>query len=198
MPLPLQKPLSELPYTLEDWQGKDVPLSEAVLKIAAADDHVSRYYRNRRTGDVVNLYIPYYGNPRTMVGHYADRCYPATGWKTTEDRVENIPRGGTQTNGELPAVLNRFERGPAKVTVISFHIVGGTYTADREVAERASHQAVTSENRNYLMQVWLTFAGHPLRHELLRVSGEFLEALLPVLESHLPSPEATRILATEE
>ena len=196
--LPLQKPLLELPHALGEWQGTDVSLDAAVLKIAAADDHVNRRYFNRRTGVIVNLYIPYYGDPRTMVGHYPDRCYTATGWKTTVNRVENIPRGSTQANVELQAVLNRFERGPAKVTVISFHIVGGTYTADRQVAKRASHQAATSENRNYLMQVWLTFAGYPLRHELLRVSGEFLKELLPVLETHLPSAETTRTLATEE
>jgi EpsI family protein len=196
--LPLQKPLEELPYALGEWQGKDAPLSEAVVKVAAADHHVSRYYHNRRTGAIVNLYIPYYGNPRTMVGHCPEVCYPATGWKTTDNRVESIPRGGTQGTEHLPVVLNRFERGPAKVTVITFYIVGGTYTADRKVAERAAKIGVTADNRNYLMQVWLTFAGHPSRHELLRVSGGFLEELLPVLESHLPSPEATRILATEE
>ena len=41
--LPLQKPLEELPYALGEWQGKDAPLSEAVVKVAAADHHVSQH-----------------------------------------------------------------------------------------------------------------------------------------------------------
>lgn len=201
--LRLQKPLLELPHTLGEWQGTDVPLDEAVLKIAAADDHVNRRYRNRRTGDIVHLYIPYYGNPRTMVGHYPDVCYPATGWTKREGGVENIniphvPHGAARANGELPVVLNRFEKAPAKVTVISFYIAGGIYTNDRKKVRGLTHRGATADNRNYLAQVWLTFAGHPLEHELLRICGEFLRELLPVLESHLPNTETTRTLATEE
>ena len=191
--LPLKRPLNELPLTLGPWKGKEVPLDASIVKVAAADDHLSRWYYNRNTGDAVRVYVPYYGNPRTMVGHYPDVCYPAVGWSRLLSRVEDV-RYRSQHEKTVPVIFYRFRRGASRVAVISFYIVGGEYTADRRVAERASHKAINRENTNYLAQMQLTFAGDPSPQYVLRVTSDFLGAFLPALEGHLPDSTVKRII----
>lgn len=191
--LPLRLPFSELPLTLGPWKGKEVPLDPSVVKAAAADDYLSRWYYNENTGDSIRVYVPYYGNPRTMIGHYPDVCYPASGWKQLVSRIENVRRGPTQ-EGTIPAIFYRFQKAGSRVAVMSFYIVGGQYTADRSAAERASHKAASRENTNYLAQMQLTFAGDPSPEQVLRATADFLGRFLPELERHLPDSSVKRIL----
>jgi EpsI family protein len=196
--LPLQKPLSELPLTLGDWKGKEVPLDEAVVEASGTDDRVNRLYYNRRARQALTLYVCYYGKPRTMAGHYPERCYTSTGWEMKLDRIETLRTTDARGHPGHPVVVNQFEKGPKKITVISFYDVGGSYTADRDLARRKSHRAITTHNRNYLAQVWITIDGHPPSDHVFRVVGDFLNQLLPMLERHLPSAEGNRTRAPGE
>jgi len=184
--LPLRKALSQLPLVFGDWRGADVPLEEGVADIAGADDYVSREYRNARTGEMLSLYVNYYGSPRVMVGHYPDVCYPAFGWKRELRRADRIRAIGAAANEAWPAVVYRFKKGSDRVTVVSFFNVGGQYTADREMVRRAAHGAIGSENKNYLAQVQLSLPGRPSMKRTLRITGGFLTELLPQLEDVLP------------
>ena len=196
--LPLRRSLGELPLNLGDWQGSEAPLDESVVKVAKADDHISRSYYNRRTGDVLKVYIPYYGNPRTLVGHYPDVCYPAAGYTKQMSRVENVPRSDASEKA-CPVVVYYFEKGPTKVTVISFHIVGGICTASREVVRRETHRPIGAETGNYLAQVQITLSGYPPVGRALEIAGDFLSKLLPLLEeNHLPSSEDNIKVTSEE
>ena len=194
--LPLKRPFKELPLKLGAWKGKEVPLEDSVVKVAAADDYLSRWYYNENTGESVRVYVPYYGNPRTMIGHYPDVCYPAVGWKITLSRVEDVRRSSAETT--VPALFYKFQKGSSRVAVMSFYIVGGTFTADRRVAERAAHIAIDRENRNYLAQMQLTFAGDPLPERVLRTTADFLGVFLPELEGHLPDSSVKRIIGNKQ
>jgi len=194
--LPLSKPLSELPLTLGAWVGSEQPLEEEVVLIAAADEHINRSYRNARTGDMLRLYIPYYGNPRTMVGHYPARCYIGGGWTKTDGTTATVPLPEMPGRQGCPVLIERFQRGPARVTVATFYIVAGKYTANRNDARRASHKAITAENRNYYAQVWITLSGAPPKEQVVRVLSDFLQELLPELEKHLPDAGVQREVAS--
>jgi len=194
--LPLKRPFKEMPLILGAWKGKEVPLDATIVKVAAADDHLSRWYYNGNTGESVRVYVPYYGNPRTMIGHYPDVCYPAVGWKSVLSRVEDVRRGSEETI--VPAVFYKFQKGASRVAVMSFYIVGGQFTADRKVAERAAHKAIDRENRNYLAQMQLTFAGDPPPERVLRTTADFLGVFLPELESHLPDSSVARVLVKKQ
>ncbi len=79
-PIRLDPPLATLPLVIGPWLGEDVPIREAVLRIAGNDDYVSRSYRHVETGAVVGLYIGYTARPRTMLRHRPSVCYPSAGW----------------------------------------------------------------------------------------------------------------------
>jgi len=196
--VPLRKPLGELPPTLGDWRGEDIPLEEGMAEVAGADDYVSRLYRNATTGDVLSLYVSYYGSPRSMVGHYPDRCFPAFGWRNELRRVDEIKGSGAAHDRAWPAVVYRFRKGREQVTVVSFFNAGGEYTAERDVVRWAAHRAIGGQTRNYLAQVQISFPGAVPLERALRVTGRFLSELLPRLEDQLPSPAGRALAAAQE
>jgi len=188
--LPLRKPLGELPLNIAGWKGVDQLLDQNVVRIAGATEYINRRYTSAR-GETLNLYVSYYGNPRTMVLHHPDVCYPSAGWKKQVSFDFNFTKAG-EPGLRWPAVVFRFEKGRDRVTVISFFNVGGSYTADRDLATRAAHQAIGStatDARNFFAQVQVTLYGDPRTwppDRIQRVAGGFLAALMPELDVHLP------------
>jgi|GEM_PF-1232666 len=189
--LPLRKPLGQLPLNVAGWKGVDQLLDEKVVRIAGATEYINRRCTSAR-GEVLNLYASYYGNPRTMVLHHPDVCYPSAGWKKQSSFAFDFTKPGEPTV-RWPATVFRFEKGRDKVTVISFFNVGGGYTADREAATRATHRSIggtDGEQRNFLAQVQVTLYGDPRTwppDRIQRVAGGFLAGLMPELDSHLPA-----------
>jgi hypothetical protein len=84
-----------------------------------------------------------------------------------------------------------------KSAVATFFIVGGEYTASRDVARDSAHKAIGADNRNYLMQVQISFSGHPEVEEIKEVLGDFLGKLLPAVEQHLPDATVERAIPVE-
>jgi Protein of unknown function (DUF3485) len=52
------EPLAEFPATLGSWTGNDSPLEPEVIRVAAVDDHLNRYYRS--SAGEMGLYVGYY------------------------------------------------------------------------------------------------------------------------------------------
>jgi len=188
--LPLRKPLGQLPLSIAGWKGVDQLLDQNVVRIAGATEYINRRCTSAR-GEILNLYVSYYGNPRTMVLHHPDVCYPSAGWKKQASFAFGFAKPGDPAV-RWPAVVFRFEKGRDKVTVISFFNVGGSYTADREEATRATHRSIGStedEPRNFLAQVQVTLYGDPRTwppDRIQRVVGGFLAGLMPELDDYLP------------
>lgn len=74
-------PLAALPLEVGPWQGRDIPLEDAVERILQADHHVQRVYARENSGEIVWLYIGYYGTHRGgRPEHTPEVCYPSAGW----------------------------------------------------------------------------------------------------------------------
>lgn len=125
----LPRPLTTLPLRLGDWQGTDLELSAATLRIAGNDDLVCRSYRNAATGDAVTLYIGYTGRPRTMLRHRPSVCYPNAGWSW----VGSQTGGATVGEAPLPYRVHRFAK-PAladlRCVVLNYYVLNGAITID--------------------------------------------------------------------
>jgi EpsI family protein len=75
--------LTKFPATIGAWSGSDSPLDAEVVKIAAVNDYLNRYYRsgNRELG----LYIGYYRTQKQGEAlHSPLFCLPGAGWQPTE------------------------------------------------------------------------------------------------------------------
>lgn len=129
----LDRPLNSLSYKITDWVGKDVPVPINIQRVAGADDFINRLYINSKDKIWVNIYIAYTANPRTMLGHKPQICYPASGWVYDDARQIEIR---TNTNGHIPCRMFKFhwpETGGEERIVLSYYVVNGQTTDDESV-----------------------------------------------------------------
>lgn len=96
--------LKDVPMSIGDWRGEDLPVEEQTRKTAGAVGYVSRAYRNIRTGEVVTLWL-IVGHAKSITGHTPEICYPASGFTTRAPsnslhpfNVEGQPRADFFTN----------------------------------------------------------------------------------------------------
>jgi len=132
-PIKLDVPLSEFPKRIGQWIGRDVPVSETVLKVAANDDFVSRLYVNESNNQWANVYIAYTARPRTMLGHRPQVCYPANGWThENTEHIQLISNSGRKIRG----LLHDFQKSSyetEEIIVLNYYIVNGRLTDDESV-----------------------------------------------------------------
>lgn len=96
--------LKDVPMSIGDWRGEDLPVEEQVQKTAGAVGYVSRAYRNIRTGERVTLWL-IVGHAKTITGHTPEICYPSSGFTTRAEKnalhpfpVEGQPKADFYTN----------------------------------------------------------------------------------------------------
>ena len=193
----LRKPLRQLPLVSGDWIGSDVPVDEKVVKVLAADDFVKRRYRHVRTGEVLELFISFYGSRRSLVGHHPERCYTAFGWERLKPS-RKVEMGSPGEGKKWPAEVFWYKQGQAKTTAIISYIASGKATSDRDVVRKLSHQWLHDGNVNYLMQIQISLTGDRELGHLLRPVGDLFEALRQSLNGHLPSAPPSKAQAGQE
>lgn len=93
--------LAQLPLRVAGWTGTDVPLEAAVEKELQAQVNLQRVYRHG-TGDVLWLYLGYYGTERGGRPEHTPRgCYTGAGWHIeAQQRLE--------AGGGSPLRVNEF------------------------------------------------------------------------------------------
>ncbi len=123
-------PLKNIPGKIGDWLGRDVELSESVLKVAGNDDYLNRLYVNESSDQWANVYVAYSADPRTMLGHRPQECYRSSGWQ--HDGTDHIKI--TSLSGrEMPCLLHRFHRASneaEEIVVLNFYVLNGKITDD--------------------------------------------------------------------
>lgn len=131
-PITLEKPLSEFPLQVSDWQGEDMEMSESVLKIAGNDDYLSRLYVHDTTRQWASVYVAYTARPRTMRNHRPQVCYPSAGWIKDSSEKSNFT---TESGREVDCLIHRFHK-PAPSTgetvIINFYILNGKVTNNED------------------------------------------------------------------
>ena len=132
-PIKLDVPLSEFPMRIGQWVGRDVPIAETVLEVAANDDFLSRLYVNDSRNQWANVYIAYTARPRTMSGHRPQVCYPANGW--TQEGTEHI-QIISNSGRTVKCLLHHFQKSTSEteeIIVLNYYIVNGRLTDDESV-----------------------------------------------------------------
>lgn len=130
----LPAPLKNIPGTIGDWDGVDVPLSPEVVRIAGNDDYVNRRYTlvSGSGAEKANFYIGYCGRPRAMVGHRPRVCYVNAGWVhgATEEVEVELSDGRV-----LECLVHSFHLPSPRfgqVFVLNYYVLNGHRTRDVE------------------------------------------------------------------
>lgn len=122
--------LAALPLRLGEWEGRDIPLDEDVIRRTDTDDHINRTYVRRRGMEAISLFVGYGARLRDLMPHRPEVCYPGAGWLL--DRVDAISLD-LGDGKELPCRVLKFSRGgmdAAHVTVLNYYLVDGKYCPD--------------------------------------------------------------------
>lgn len=93
-PIIPREPLANLPETIGNWTGREIPLDPEVLKVVAVTDYVNRSYFSP-TQLPVELYVGYYADQRTGdTIHSPKNCLPGAGWDPIQSDYATISLPG--------------------------------------------------------------------------------------------------------
>lgn len=102
--------LHAIPYRVGAFEGKDLPVGAVVENMLSADYHLQRAYQHP-FGDVIWLYIGYYGTARGGTPEHPVRaCYAAHGWDVVRSEVLTLDGGGDARANEYLLSLDDNER----------------------------------------------------------------------------------------
>lgn len=176
----LPVPLKNIPAEIGDWRGQDVELSETVLKIAGNDDYLHRFYVNSETSQWANVYVAYSANPRSMLGHRPQVCYPNAGWQHgSTDHIDITSVLGR----EVPCLLHRFYRAGSDtdgIVVLNYYVVNGKMTDEERTFSGVGWRTpnVSGDIARYVAQVQISST---LENSAMAAAREFADAIIDYL-----------------
>ncbi len=185
---PKPRPLQQFALQAADWDTwQDVQLDQETLNVLKADDILSRVYRERGTGEAVDLFVAYFQTQRNgKAPHSPKNCLPGSGWTASESGAIDVPIIG-ETH---PIRINRYivARGSNQSVVLYWY-----QSKDRVVASEFSAKIYTmldavrfNRTDTALVRVVTSVAnGDTMTAEHSAV--KFVKAVFEPLKSYLPS-----------
>lgn len=181
------------PYTLR----RNLPLSAEVLQVAGVDSYVNREYVGPEAGQLVQLYVGYWGRENVGIGHGPDVCFPMAGWHTEgaiEQRALRFPGAGGVTVETMIAIhhFTRTEPEGVKQLAVGFVVVidGQFRASSRGVF---LHRPLRNSDTGFLAHVEVTT---PVAHGSWEAADsrivDFMETLLPHVRVCLFGPQTVR------
>lgn len=174
-------PFKYFPRFIGGWEGRDQPISETVLRVAANDDYVCRMYFNEEKQFSASLYVAYTCEPRRMLGHRPEICYAGSGWTRdeTQKRMLTLPDHHT-----FEVLVHRFRKqglSQQHVFVLNYYIVNGEITTDHSYISGLKWRRPRSHNglADYVAQVQIS-------SENMEAAYALAQALSPQILFHLP------------
>ena len=157
-PVSLPVSLSRLPKFIGTWEGKDIPLSLTIQRVAGNDDFVNRRYKNRAENAWANVYVAYTARPRTMKGHRPQVCYPAAGWILNNTEViEVISSSGRQVS----CLMHQFSKsttGSRSVIVVNYYVLNGEITCNESAFSGVAWRTpnIRGNSARYVAQIQIS------------------------------------------
>lgn len=123
-------PFKYFPRFIGGWEGRDQPISDTVLKVAANDDYVCRTYYNEEKQLSAGLYVAYTCQPRRMIGHRPEICYAGSGWTREETLKRELV---LPDHHAIEVLVHRFSKqglSEQRIFVLNYYVVNGETTTD--------------------------------------------------------------------
>lgn len=191
-PVELDRPLSEFPVVVADWQGRDFRLGERLEAKLGVTSYLYRTY-TRNSRDVLHLYVGFYDSQKhgDMI-HSPKNCLPGNGWY-----ISSKDKTTLAISPYAPFAVNKFlvENGSERQLVLYWY-------------QQSGGRVVTNEYVGRVLLVLDAFTKKRTDAVLIRVSipvlqsveasheraVEFLRAGYPILMTFLPGERPTEPL----
>jgi EpsI family protein len=184
-----RQPFQTLSSQIGRWQGREAPkLSDEVLAVLGADDLVNRWYL-APDEPMVSLFVGFYQSQREGdTIHSPMNCLPAAGWMPVVNDHASIQVPGRAE----PIVVNRFviQKGADRQVVLYWYqshgrVVASEYWSKAYMVYDAMRTHRSDAALVRVISPMLPGEGSTAAAE--RRVTEFVQALFPHLERHLPS-----------
>ncbi len=186
--VPIRNSLRELPQQIGEWRGRDTGrFTAAIERQLQADDYVNRVY-TRPDAPSVSLYVGYHASQRQGTAiHSPLNCLPGAGWQPVGKSTIEIPVAGRGT-----ILVNRYviEKGLDRQVVLYWYESHGRAIASEYSAKAFMVYDAVRLNRT---DAALVRVGSPVLDTEPDDSAatartiRFVQALFPLLGTHLPS-----------
>lgn len=188
--LPHREAFAKFPYQIQAWKGIDTePLDERTLTVLGADDHLSRFYRDRQ--HLVGLFIAYYETQRQGDAmHSPLNCLPGAGWQPVEQTY--VPISATDDTGRTQQVtVNKYtiEKGLDRQVVLYWYQSHGRVIANEYRSKIFMVYDAARLNRSDAALVRITSPRLPSDTSATEAEARavaFAQAMFPALGRFLP------------
>jgi EpsI family protein len=170
-----------------EWRGRDLAVSERIIKQTDTDDHLSRMYQ-RAGGGTVTVWVAYGVRLRDLMPHRPEVCYVGAGWTLEgEQRVDITAKDGAHPTCRL-MTFRKAGLANQQITVLNYYIVGDSYSPD--VSSLRSQASRLNRDANYVVQVQIVQEGGGTENIAHQPVCEFASELGPqirkVIDRALP------------
>lgn len=153
------KPFSEFPLSIKDWQGDTGKLDEQVSNILGVEDYILANFQNTKLQAGVNLYVGFYQSQKEGdIIHSPKNCMPGAGWNIISTSIEPVTIDSTNENIKVIKLL--LQKGPERQIVLYWFQSRG--------------RIIASE---YMQKIWLV-VDSITKH---RTDGSFVRLVTPVV-----------------
>jgi EpsI family protein len=176
-------PLSQLPMTIADWQGRDAaPFDDDIVTALGVDDYINRHYI-RQGHPSVAIYAGYYASQRQGdTIHSPQNCLPGAGWRPVSFERVTIDAGGTR----IPVNRYLIQKGIEQQAVFYWYQGRGRVVAN-EYANKfwlMFDAATLGRTNGSLVRMITPVVGDPA--SAFGELGAFTSAVYPGLPKYLP------------
>lgn len=125
-PMPLTRPLTEIPLVLEGYQGTELTVTEAERRVAGMSSYVSRTYGRDSTA-AFWVYVGYYeSQTQGKTIHSPKNCLPGAGWEP----LESAPVQLALSTGPVPVNRYLIANGDQRALVLYWYQGRGRISAN--------------------------------------------------------------------
>ncbi|KJS03133.1 MAG: EpsI family protein [Desulfobulbaceae bacterium BRH_c16a] len=186
IPVVVQTNLEKLPMVIENYTATEDFFSEAIYKELNADKHVYRHYKSLN-GDLVNLYIGYYGTAKGgRTGHNPYACLPGQGSAIVDTDVVYLKQTATGKSVPVNYVLSR--KDGADTILLHWYQVAGdkvVSTGLMQNIKRFTGRILHNRNDGAFVQVTASSVEGNVQ-KTREKAVEFAERILNLLPGYWP------------
>jgi EpsI family protein len=186
--------LDQLPMRLNGWSGRDVPLSEDMVKLAGVTTCLNRQYV-AADGQRVDVYIAYYAHVMDRVPHGPTVCLPYHGWEKKEEQVITLPTEAPGF-GSLKVEKLLYERDFSQVAFLYWYAANGKQMIGRRrmYAESAWRRflGLFGPGGGYLVQVSVSAPIADSRERAFDSVERFFRQNFDTIAKHFPQTDGRR------
>ena len=190
----LPVPLSNFPAKIEKWTSQEMPLSEAVQKVAGNDDYINRQYINRQENKWASFYVAYTGQPRNMLGHRPTKCYVGAGWILQNTEFTQFTSVNGNTYPCLVHYFNKPKPESTSIVVLNYYILNGVPTNKESEFNSLAFRLpnVEGEIARYVAQIQISSTVESNVLDLAALSADIIIKYLPDKDGFVPITNKTK------